>query len=105
MAKAREEHILNKKILNSSKDSLKSFNRLCRQAFSCQADAQKSFDAWQKEQEFSEVFDMKIVEKKQRQKRGRPASSKLILLPRPAPLRTERATFTALRSSLTKATL
>ena len=73
MAKAREEHILNKKILNSTKESLKSFNRLCRQEFSCQADAEKTFDAWQKEQEFSEVFDMNIVEKKQRQKRGRPA--------------------------------
>jgi len=73
MAKAREAHILNKKILNSTKESLKSFNRLCRQEFSCQADAQKAFDTWQKEQEFSQVLDMKIEEKKQRQKRGRPA--------------------------------
>lgn len=73
MAKTREEHILNKSILNSTKKSLKSFNRLCRQRFSCQADAQKAFDIWQKEQEFTEVFDMKIIEEKQRQKRGRPA--------------------------------
>lgn len=73
MAKTREEHILNKKILNSTKDSLKSFNRLCRQRFSCQADAQKAFDIWQKEQEFTEVFNMKIIEDKQHNKRGRPA--------------------------------
>lgn len=73
MAKAREAHILNKRILNSTKESFKSFNRLCRQAFSCPADAQKAFDAWQKEQEFGQVLNMKIVEKKQRHKRGRPA--------------------------------
>jgi transposase len=38
-AKVREEHILNKVVSKSTESSLKSFNRLCRKAFSCTADA------------------------------------------------------------------
>jgi hypothetical protein len=36
-AKVREEHILNKVVSKRTESSLKSFNRLCRKAFSCAA--------------------------------------------------------------------
>jgi transposase len=72
-AKAREEHILNKVIIKSTESSLKSFNRLCRKAFSCAADAQKAVEEWQKEQEFTTLDEVSIIEEKQHAKRGRPS--------------------------------
>ena len=71
-AKAREEHILNKVITKSTESSLKSFNRLCRKAFACEVDAQKSVEEWQKEQEFTTLSDVAIFEEKKHAKRGRP---------------------------------
>lgn len=72
-AKTREEHILNKAIAKSTESSLKSFNRLCRKAFSCEADAQKAYEEWQKEQEFTMLSDVLVIEEKQHAKRGRPS--------------------------------
>jgi transposase len=72
-AKAREEHILNRVIRKSTESSLKSFNRLCRKAFSCEADAQKAVEDWQKEQEFITLSDVAVLEEKQHPKRGRPS--------------------------------
>jgi transposase len=72
-AKTREEHILNKVVTKSTESSLKSFNRLCRKAFSCGADAQKAVEEWQKEQEFTTLSEVVIIEEKQRAKRGRPS--------------------------------
>lgn len=72
-AKAREEHILNKVITKSTESSLKSFNRLCRKAFSCEADAKKAAEEWQKEQEFTTLGEVSIIEEKQHAKRGRPS--------------------------------
>jgi transposase len=72
-AKTREEHILNKVISKSTASSLKSFNRLCRKAFSCEADAKKSLEEWKKEQEFTTLCEVSIIEEKQHTKRGRPS--------------------------------
>jgi len=72
-AKEREAYILNKVIAKSTRLSLTSFNRLCRQTFSCEADACKALEEWQKEQEFITLNDKKIVEKKHHAKRGRPS--------------------------------
>ena len=72
-AKAREEHILNKTIIKSTESSLKSFNRLCRKVFSCEADAQKAVEEWQNAQEFIQLNDVKIIEEKHHAKRGRPS--------------------------------
>ena len=72
-AKAREEHILNRALIKSTESSLKSFNRLCRKVFSCEADAQKAVEEWQKEQEFTSLSDVVVIEEKQHAKRGRPS--------------------------------
>ena len=72
-AKVIEEHILNKVNTKSTASSLKSFNRLCRKAFSCAADAQKAVEEWQKEQEFTKLSDVAVLEEKQHAKRGRPS--------------------------------
>jgi transposase len=51
---------------------LKSFNRLHRKAFSCEADAQKTLQEWRETQEFIELHDVVIVEEKKHSKRGKP---------------------------------
>ena len=71
-AKVREEHILNKVIAKSTESSLKRFNRLCRKAFSCEADAQKAVEEWQKEQEFTTLSEVVVIEEQHHAKRGRP---------------------------------
>ena len=71
-AKVREEHILNKVVSKSTGSSLKSFNRLCRKAFSCAADAKKALQEWIEAQEFVTLFNEAITEEKKRTKRGRP---------------------------------
>ena len=71
-AKVREEHILNKVVSKSTESSLKSFNRLCRKAFSCAADAKKALQEWLDAQEFITLYDEGITEEKKRAKRGRP---------------------------------
>lgn len=71
-AKVREEHILNKVISKSTNSSLKSFNRLCRKAFSCSADAKKALQEWVDAQEFVTLHNETIVEEQRHTKRGRP---------------------------------
>ena len=71
-AKTREEHILNKVVSKSTETSLKSFKRLCRKIFSCEADAKKSLHEWIDAQEFVRLHDEAIIEQKKRAKRGRP---------------------------------
>ena len=71
-AKVREEHILNKVISKSTDSSVKSFNRLCRKAFSCAADAQKALQEWLEAQEFVTLHNQAIVEQQKHPKRGRP---------------------------------
>jgi transposase len=71
-AKVREEHILNKVISKSTDSSLKSFNRLCRKAFSCFADAKKALQEWVDAQEFVTLHSEAIVEEQKHAKRGRP---------------------------------
>ncbi len=71
-AKVREEHILNKVISKSTDSSLKSFNRLCRKAFSCSADAKKALQEWIDAQEFVTLHSEAIVEEQKHAKRGRP---------------------------------
>lgn len=71
-AKTREEHILKKVLSKSTESSLKSFNRLCRKAFSCAADAKKALQEWTDAQEFITLYNEEITEEKKRAKRGRP---------------------------------
>ena len=51
---------------------MKSFNKLCRQTFACDQDAEKALVRWLKEQDYAQVFDIKIIENVAYQGRGRP---------------------------------
>ena len=51
---------------------MKSFNKLCRQTFACDKDAEKALEQWLKEQDYIQVFDKKIIENVAHQGRGRP---------------------------------
>ena len=71
-ATKRERHTLHKNILKSTEQSMKSFNKLCRQTFACDQDAEKALVRWLKEQDYAQVFDIKIIENVAYQGRGRP---------------------------------
>jgi hypothetical protein len=49
-----------------------SFNKLCRQTFACDQDAEKALERWLKEQDYIQVSDKNIIESVIHQGRGRP---------------------------------
>ena len=51
---------------------MKSFNKLCRQTFACNQDAEKALAQWLKEQDYVQIFDIKIIESVVYKGRGRP---------------------------------
>ncbi len=51
---------------------MKSFNKLCRQTFACDQDAEKALEKWLKEQDYIQVVDKKMIENVAHQGRGRP---------------------------------
>ena len=51
---------------------MKSFNKLCRQNFSCGQDAEKALARWIDEQDYIQIFDAKITNKIVYQGRGWP---------------------------------
>jgi transposase len=71
-ATKREKHTVQKNVLKSSEQSMKSFNKLCRQIFACEQDAKKALVRWIEEQDYIQVFDIKIIEDLVYQGRGRP---------------------------------
>ena len=71
-ATKRERHTLHKNILKSTEQSMKSFNKLCRQTFACNQDAEKALAQWLKEQDYVQIFDIKIIESVVYKGRGRP---------------------------------
>ncbi len=71
-AKEREKYILDKCVLKKTQDSVKSFKKLCRESFSCEADAHCALQEWQKAQEFVVIEEAKIIQEIKRSKRGRP---------------------------------
>lgn len=71
-ATKREQHTLQKNILKSTEQSMKSFNKLCRQTFACDQDAEKALARWIEEQDYIQVVDAKIIEDVIYQGRGRP---------------------------------
>ena len=73
-AKKRESHILDKSIYKATEKSLKSFNKSCRQKFSCESDASKALEQWQTSESMLVVVDSKISKIEKRTRRGRPSS-------------------------------
>ena len=71
-ATKREKYTLQKNILKSTEQSMKSFNKLCRLAFACNQDAEKALARWIEEQDYIQVFDAKIIEDVVYKGRGRP---------------------------------
>ncbi len=71
-ATKREQHTLCKNILKSTEQSMKSFNKLCRETFACAQDAEKALARWLKEQDYLQAFDIKLIEDVVYQGRGRP---------------------------------
>lgn len=74
-AHTREKHILDRSIKKTTEEAVKSFNKLCREKFDCEADAAAALMRWQEKQPFSRVADALIKRVDKRAKRGRPSSS------------------------------
>jgi transposase len=55
-ARKRELHTLEKNLLKSTETSLKQFQRLCQQRFSCEADALAALAAFAKEQTYVDIL-------------------------------------------------
>ena len=71
-ATAREGHLLDAKIKRETTRSVKSFKKLCRQAFACEQDAKTAYEDWLAAQRFIRVDDKQIIPIVTRAKRGRP---------------------------------
>lgn len=61
-ATKREKNTLQKNILKSTEQSMKSFNKLCRQTFACDQDAEKVLARWIEEQDYIQVVEAQIIE-------------------------------------------
>ena len=64
---------LEKRITKSIEASQKSFNKLCQQDFSCEADAVKAIKRWENEQSFASLASFSIEKMTKHKSRGRPA--------------------------------
>jgi transposase len=71
-AKERDKHNLKSKLSKSSGRASKSFKKLCRQPFACEADAREALAQWQKTEPCMLVCETQIVQTKKYAKRGRP---------------------------------
>lgn len=72
-ATKRELANLEKRIAKSVSASEKSFKKLCRQSFSCKADALDALNLWLEKQSYIVVKERSITEIKKHQTPGRPA--------------------------------
>ncbi len=71
-ASKRKLATLKKRIIRSTEEPSKSFTKLCRQAFRCQADAQNALERWQAKQDYAKLNNISIAPIKKHQGRGRP---------------------------------
>ena len=72
----RESITLNKKMLKQAEQARKSFKKLKAQAFSCEADALKQCEQWQKSQPYLKVTNVTIRTQGRYQQKGKPPKSK-----------------------------
>jgi transposase len=78
-AKAREKHILTAVISKKTARSVIDFKKLCRQKFSCAADAHAALQQWLNKQEFVRINDALVNQHNKRIKRGRPGQNDEII--------------------------
>ena len=71
-AEKRGQFILDKKVLNRSKDSQKTFKKLCQRRFSCRKDAEEALSCWEQLQDFARVSQSEILAHEIYAKSGRP---------------------------------
>jgi transposase len=74
-ARRRAEKTLKKRHLKQGEAELKAFDRLCRQGFACEEDAQAALDAFAKGLKLAEVHEGRIARQTHHAKKGRPAKS------------------------------
>lgn len=79
-AKKRESHILDASISKTTERAVKSFKKLCRQAFACEIDAQKALAEWEASEPFTRIHEAQIIRHEKRAKRGRPGASAELLV-------------------------
>lgn len=72
-ANKKELISLEKRITKSIETSQKSFNKLCQQDFSCEADGLKAIKRWENEQGFATLESFSIEKITKHKSRGRPA--------------------------------
>lgn len=68
----REQNKLDKKMLKTTRQSIKTFTKLSKQRFACKADANKALNDWKKQQGMLTVHDSKIISIEVHKKSGRP---------------------------------
>lgn len=71
-ATKREQKTLDKKMLKTTEQSIKSFKKLCQQRFACTTDANKTLADWEKQQDMITVHDLAITSIEVHKKSGRP---------------------------------
>ena len=76
-ASKRENYTLDKNILKSTQQSLKTFKKLCQQAFACETDAKKALTKWEESQTYVRVSDGIIVKTIIYAKAGRPKTDEV----------------------------
>ena len=72
----REQKTLDKQILKQAEQTRKSFKKLKAQAFSCEADAKKALQLWEKKQTYHQVSDVTISSVGRFHKAGKPPKDK-----------------------------
>jgi len=71
----RERKTLDRKMLKTTEQAIKTFKKLCQQRFACTTDANKALTDWEKQQDMVTVHDSTIIVIKLHSKSGRPKRS------------------------------
>jgi len=76
-ASKRENHTLDKNILKSTQQSIKTFKKLCQQTFACETDATKALTKWEESQAYVRISEAAIVKTIVHAKPGRPKTDEV----------------------------
>lgn len=72
-ASYREQKTLEKQALKSSEASIRQFNKLCREEFSCKEDAMNQLQTWAAKQKYVDIANVHVTDSIKHAKRGRPS--------------------------------
>jgi transposase len=76
-AKARASKSLSKELLKTTETEAKTFDKLCRQEFSCKQDAQDALEAFRRDLKVLVIHDEQVIETAHYAKSGRPSKDSL----------------------------